>query len=52
MAAAIPAALCEALDQRETQCFMTGTDPMVFESLGARDNNVLVSNGQLDAKAA
>ncbi|HQZ12339.1 MAG TPA: DNA replication/repair protein RecF [Devosia sp.] len=46
------AALFSALDRLETQCFMTGTDPMLFEALGGRARTVLVSNGQLDVKAA
>ena len=46
------AALFTALDRLQTQCFMTGTDPMLFDALGSRARTVLVSNGQLDPKAA
>jgi DNA replication and repair protein RecF len=41
------AALFAALDGLETQCFMTGTDPMLFEALGARAQVVAVKDGRL-----
>jgi DNA replication and repair protein RecF len=43
------AALFAALDGLETQCFMTGTDPMLFEALGPRAQRVAVRDGRLDA---
>lgn len=46
------AALFSALDSLGTQCFMTGTDPMLFEALEDRAQTVLVSDGQLHPKAA
>ena len=41
------AALFAALDGLGTQCFMTGTDPMLFEALGERAQRVLVHDGRL-----
>lgn len=41
------AALFAALDGLDTQCFMTGTDPMLFEALGDRAQVVLVRDGRL-----
>src|SRR5690606_20856632 len=41
------AALFVALDRLETQCFMTGTDAVLFEALGARAQLVAVSDGRL-----
>jgi DNA replication and repair protein RecF len=41
------AALFSALDGLETQCFMTGTDPLLFEALGARAQTVTVRDGRL-----
>jgi DNA replication and repair protein RecF len=46
------AALFAALDRLGTQCFMTGTDPMLFDALGPRAQTILVSHGQLHPKAA
>lgn len=42
-------ALFAALDGLETQCFMTGTDPLLFQSLGARAQTVTVRDGRLAA---
>ena len=44
------AALFEALDALGTQCFMTGTDPMLFEALGEGAQLVFVRDGRLGAK--
>jgi len=44
------AALFSALDQLGTQCFMTGTDPMLFEALGEGAQRVTVRDGRLGAK--
>jgi DNA replication and repair protein RecF len=41
------AALFVALDGLGTQCFMTGTDPMLFEALGNRAQTVAVRDGRL-----
>lgn len=41
------ASLFAALDSLDTQCFMTGTDPLLFESLGPRAQTLLVSDGRL-----
>lgn len=41
------AALFAALDALETQCWMTGTDPMLFEALGARAQEITVAEGRL-----
>ncbi len=41
------AALFSALDGLGTQCFMTGTDPMLFEALGAEAQRVTVRDGRL-----
>ena len=43
------AALFEALDALGTQCLMTGTDPMLFDALGARAQRVTVRDGRLNA---
>ena len=43
------AALFAALEDLGTQCFMTGTDPMLFDALGAQARVVTVSDGQLRA---
>jgi DNA replication and repair protein RecF len=43
------AALFDALDALDTQCLMTGTDPMLFESLGDRAQRVAVREGRLNA---
>ena len=40
-------ALFAALDGLETQCFLTGTDPMLFEAMGARAQRVGVREGRL-----
>lgn len=40
-------ALFAALDGLGTQCFLTGTDPLLFEALGARAQMVTVRNGRL-----
>jgi DNA replication and repair protein RecF len=41
------AALFSALDALDTQCFMTGTDPMLFEALGNSAQLVHVREGRL-----
>jgi DNA replication and repair protein RecF len=41
------AALFLALDALETQCLMTGTDPMLFEALADRAQRVTVREGRL-----
>ena len=41
------AALFVALDGLQTQCFMTGTDPMLFEALRDDAQRVTVRNGRL-----
>jgi DNA replication and repair protein RecF len=41
------AALFAALDGLGTQCFMTGTDPLMFEALGSRAQTVTVREGRL-----
>jgi DNA replication and repair protein RecF len=41
------AALFAALDALDTQCFMTGTDPILFDALGPRAQRVTVSEGRL-----
>jgi DNA replication and repair protein RecF len=43
------AALFAALDALDTQCLMTGTDPMLFDALGPRARRVTVRDGRLDA---
>ena len=43
------AALFAALDALATQCLMTGTDPMLFEALGAGAQRVTVRDGRLNA---
>lgn len=40
-------ALFSALEALGTQCWMTGTDPMLFEGLGARAQHVTVEAGRL-----
>lgn len=44
------AALFAALAALGTQCFMTGTDPMLFEALGADAQRVTVRDGRLAAE--
>jgi DNA replication and repair protein RecF len=44
------AALFAALDALDTQCFLTGTDPILFEALGPRAQRVTVRDGRLDAE--
>jgi DNA replication and repair protein RecF len=41
------AALFAALEALDTQCFLTGTDAMLFEALGAGAQVVLVRDGRL-----
>jgi DNA replication and repair protein RecF len=41
------AALFAALDGLGTQCFMTGTDPLLFEALGSRAQTVTVREVRL-----
>jgi len=41
------AALFVALDALQTQCFMTGTDPMLFEALRDEAQRVTVRDGRL-----
>ncbi len=43
------AALFAALDALDTQCLMTGTDPMLFDALGDRAQRVTVRDGRLNA---
>ncbi len=45
------AALFAALDGLGTQCFMTGTDPVLFESLGERAQVINVRDGRLSHSA-
>ena len=40
-------ALFAALDGLGTQCFMTGTDPILFEALGNRAQVISVRDGRL-----
>ncbi len=40
-------ALFAALDALGTQCFMTGTDPMLFDALGSRAERIGVNEGRL-----
>ena len=40
-------ALFLALDGLGTQCFMTGTDPVLFEALGTRAQRIAVRDGRL-----
>jgi DNA replication and repair protein RecF len=42
------AALFAALDGLDTQCLMTGTDPMLFDALGTRAQHVTVRDGRLN----
>ena len=44
------AALFAALEALDTQCFMTGTDPVLFEALEARAQRVSVRDGRLLAE--
>jgi DNA replication and repair protein RecF len=46
------AALFSALDGLGTQCFMTGTDPMLFESLREDAQRVTVKDGRLAREGA
>jgi len=41
------AALFAALDGLGTQCFMTGTDPVLFEALDGRAQLITVRDGRL-----
>jgi DNA replication and repair protein RecF len=43
------AALFEALERLGTQCFMTGTDPVLFADLGTRAQRFTVDAGQVSA---
>jgi DNA replication and repair protein RecF len=43
------AALFSALDTLQTQCFMTGTDLMLFEALGDEAQRIAVRDGRLGA---
>ncbi|MCB9992527.1 MAG: DNA replication/repair protein RecF [Hyphomicrobiaceae bacterium] len=45
------AALFAALESLGAQCFMTGTDPMLFEALGERGQYVRVAEGRLTQTA-
>ena len=36
------------LDALDTQCLMTGTDPVLFEALGSRAQRVTVRDGRLE----
>ncbi len=40
-------ALFAALDRLGTQCFLTGTDPLLFEALGERAQAITVRDGRL-----
>ena len=42
-------ALFQALDGLETQCFLTGTDPVLFEALGERAQSIGDRDGRLAA---
>mgnify|MGYP001550111952 CR=1 FL=1 len=42
------AALFAALDALDTQCLMTGTDPMLFDALAERAQRVTVRDGRLN----
>jgi DNA replication and repair protein RecF len=42
------AALFAALDALDTQCLMTGTDPILFDALADRAQRVTVRDGRLD----
>jgi DNA replication and repair protein RecF len=42
------AALFAALDALDTQCFMTGTDTMLFDALEGRAQRIAVRDGRLD----
>jgi DNA replication and repair protein RecF len=42
-------ALFDALHKLDTQCFMTGTDTMLFESLGERAQLIVVDNGRVNS---
>jgi DNA replication and repair protein RecF len=46
------AALFSALDALGAQCFVTGTDPILFEALGDRAQRVRVEDGRLLREAA
>jgi DNA replication and repair protein RecF len=41
-------ALFASLDALETQCFMSGTDPILFDALAERAQRVIVRDGRLD----
>jgi DNA replication and repair protein RecF len=41
------AALFSALDALGTQCFLSGTDPLLFEAMGPRAQTVTVTDGRL-----
>jgi DNA replication and repair protein RecF len=41
--------LFDATDTLGTQCFMTGTDPFLFEALGDRAQRFTVREGRLNA---
>ncbi|MEO6013750.1 MAG: DNA replication/repair protein RecF [Devosia sp.] len=43
------AALFVALDALDTQCLMTGTDPILFEALANRAQRITVRDGRLNA---
>ncbi|MEO6395839.1 MAG: DNA replication/repair protein RecF [Devosia sp.] len=43
------AALFAALDALDTQCFMSGTDALLFDALGPRAQRITVRDGRLDA---
>lgn len=45
------AALFASLDRLNTQCFMTGTDPLLFEALGARGQYFHVDAGSIATRA-
>ena len=44
------AALFAALDALDTQCFMTGTDSLLFEALETRAQVIHVRDGRLHPK--
>lgn len=44
-------ALFAALDGLETQCFLTGTDPVLFEALEGRAQRITVRDGRLAREA-
>jgi DNA replication and repair protein RecF len=44
------AALFDALEKLGAQCWMTGTDPLLFDALGSRAQRFVVEKGQVFAQ--